>query len=80
MKKLFIMILAIIFIGVGVGGAFCEESKDNAIPNFTQEDPNDTNGRPAHLDIEKEPDQLNPVERTIILKNAILLVPPVKSN
>jgi len=77
MKKLCIVVLAIMFIGVGVGTAFCEESKDNTIPNFTTEDPNGTNGRPAHLDIEKEPDQLNPVERTIIIKDAILLVPSV---
>ena len=80
MKKLCIVVLALMFISVGVGSALCEENKENTIPNFTQEDPADTNGRPAHLDVEKEPDQLNPVERTIILKDAILVLPTDNSN
>ncbi len=76
MKNLFILVVAIMFIGVGVGTAICDDTKeDYTIPNFTIEDSmEDTNGRPAHLDNEVEPDQLNPVERTI------LIIDTIKSN
>ena len=79
MKKLSIMFLIItmIFIGVGIGTA--EQHNDDKIPNLTQtahqdttlmaQDTSDTNGRAAQLDTEKEDDQLNPVERTIIKRD-----------
>ncbi len=82
MKKLGIifMIITMIFIGVGIGTADTQ-TQDDQIPNLTQtthqdstlmpQDTTDANGRAAKLDTEKESDQLNPVERAIIKRDAI---------
>lgn len=67
------IIAATFFIGVGVGTA--ADKNDGKIPNHTQmmsQDTTDTNGRAARLDIEKENDQLNPVERTIIKRDTLI--------
>jgi hypothetical protein len=76
LKKLGITIIAAMFlIGVGVGTAVADHhNKDGKIPNLTQvnQDTTDTNGRAARLDIEKETDQLNPVERTIIKRDTLI--------
>ena len=77
-KKLLVSLVVItMLLGAGVGIA-SEEQQDqseqsiNTIPNFTTDTVStDTNGRAAHLDTEKEADQLNPVERTIIIQDAI---------
>ena len=86
MKKLCLTILIVMFIGVSAVSSMAQEGSipnttigqtedTGAIPNLT-EDPNDTNGRAAHLDTEKEGDQLNPVERTIIIRDAIITNAP----
>jgi len=87
MKKLCLIILIVMFIGVSAASSMAQEGSTipnttigqaedtGAIPNLT-EDPNDTNGRAAHLDTEKEGDQLNPVERTIIIRDAIITNAP----
>lgn len=67
MKKLCVMFLIIMFTCVGIGLA--SDENEDKIPNYIQEDTTDTNGRAAHLDTDKEGDQLNPVERAIVLKD-----------
>ena len=66
-----IMIITMIFIGVNIGTATEHDGDGDNIPNYTlvQKDTSDTNGRAAQLDTEKEDDQLNPVERTIIKRD-----------
>ena len=78
-KKLLAVLVITLFIGVNIGTALADSTTTSqpqevvsSIPNLTQpEDAEDTNGRAAHLDTEKEGDQLNPVERTIIIRDAI---------
>jgi len=82
MKKLSIMFLIITMIFIGVGVGIANDTQDDNIPNLTQtthqdttlmvQDTTDTNGRAAQLDTEKEDDQLNPVERTIIKRDTII--------
>jgi len=69
MKKFCVMILIMVFASVGV--VIAGDQIENTIPDYTQEDTTDTNGRAAHLDTDKEGDQLNPVERAIVLKDAV---------
>ena len=79
-KKLLAVLVIALFIGVNIGIVSAQDNTTtdqpqevvSSIPNLTQpEDAEDTNGRAAHLDTEKEGDQLNPVERTIIIRDAI---------
>ena len=77
MKKLCLTILIVLFIGVGATISVAQDQEiEGAIPNLTQEEPTDTNGRVTQLDTEKEGDQLNPVERTIIVRDAIITNAP----
>ena len=69
MKKLCVMFLIIMFACVGMGIA--SDENEDKIPNYSQEDTIDTNGRAAKLDTEKEGDQLNPVEGAIILRDTV---------